>query len=628
MGSDTLAGHQDLSSRREQAPPAPDGTESSSFSGVCSSLWRHDPAERNSLASEDDCLALIDELFPSRSPHVPRGRGDDCALLADLPRCMALSTDMFWEDIHFRTRYFTPEEVGGKALTSAVSDLAAPGARPLAFSLALMLPPWLGKNALRAVLSGMADKADEHGIFLSGGDLSRGEKLGFSVTVWGESPCPGSPSLHRGTAKPGDAIFLVGQAGLSRVGLWALEKWGRSALATWPEACAAHLSPRPLLAAGRVLARLAQDERGEAHRMSLMDLSDGLIRDLPRLLGGLGADLCFDKSIVPGEVIAAAEAMGSRPEDLFLLGGEDYALIGSCAEEFWPRLSEAVPGTRLLGRASTRPGISRRGLPVVLEGFDHFSGHSAALSLPDGTAESAVHAVPLAGAVETPPLPLSREMKGLIAIGREAWTAGLMAGFNGNISCRVSPSSGASLPEPEGSTNSDDEPLRADACLITRSGAAKGRLTRHDFALLDMWSGKLIAGASASTESAVHLAVYAACPQSRAVLHVHPPCLLALSLLLEPEKRLALPLPEAEAYRAGLGHAPFQPPGSAKLATVTAEAAKTHPAVWMERHGLVVHGKDLSSALSLAEELEQLAKVHLSLLASSPTPQGSGGVQS
>ena len=620
MGSDTLSGSGATSFPGEPAPSPASGKAKSARRSLddCSSLWRTDPAGQKILTSEDDCLAFVNELFPSRSVHVPRGRGDDCALLTDLPRCMALSTDMFWEDVHFRTRYFTPEEAGGKALAAAVSDLAAAGARPLAFSLALMLPPWIDGSCLRAVLSGMADRAREYGIFLSGGDLSHGEKLGFSFTVWGESPCPGSPSLHRGAGKPGDAIFLVGDAGLARVGLWALERWGRSALSSWPVACAAHLSPRPLLAAGRALAQWARDRRGKAHRLSLMDLSDGLIRDLPRLLGGLGADLSFDASTIPAEVVAAAEAMGSRPEDLFLLGGEDYALIGSCAEDLWPHLSKALPEARLLGWASARPGIFHRGLPVPLNGFDHFSRAGTTASLSDEPVGSRTETAEPSTLLPPPP---SEEMEELIAIGREAWTAGLMAGFNGNISCRVSLPPGTPLPEGRGAA------AATGACLITRAGAAKGRLTRRDLTLLDPASGKRLAGAPASTESAVHLAIYAACPQSRAILHVHPPCLLALSLLLEPEKRLLLPLPEAETYRAGLGHAPFQPPGSAALAEVTAEAAKTHPAVWMERHGLVVHGKDLAGALALAEELEQLARIQLSLLASSPIPQKSGTVQ-
>ncbi|MDR0338911.1 MAG: hypothetical protein LBH65_01385, partial [Desulfovibrio sp.] len=266
--------------------------------------------------SEDEVLALIDRLFPSRTGHVPDGRGDDCAELAlagsgpvkggDLtsPR-LALSTDLFLEDVHFSFGYCTPEEVGAKALAAAVSDLAAAGAVPLGFSLGLILPPALALAGLNSLLKGMAAQAASFDMALSGGDLIRGEKLGLSVTVWGRPPDAGTPFLRRGGVRAGHCIFLIGDAGLARVGLWALQREGRQALASWPSACAAHLGAKPLLAQGQAIARLVRYEadakkNGDASaRVSLMDVSDGLARDLPRLLGGLGADLDFDAAIIP-----------------------------------------------------------------------------------------------------------------------------------------------------------------------------------------------------------------------------------------------------------------------------------------------------------------------------------------
>ena len=599
--------------------------------GSTISLWADEPSGGNSVVSEADCLELVDSLFPSRSYYVPHGRGDDCAELTEVPGGVVLSTDMFWEDVHFRTGYFTPEEAGAKALAVAVSDLAAAGAVPLGFSLSLMIPSWLGRKILGKVLAGMAEKAREYGIFLTGGDLSRGEKLGFSISAWGRRVRPDAPFIRRGTAKPGDYLFLVGEAGLARVGLWALENSGRAALGAWPEACAAHLSPRPLLAVGQAVARLAHEHEPdvEDHRLSLMDLSDGLMRDVPRLLGGLGADLTFDRQIIPAEVAAAARAVERDPEEFFLLGGEDYALIGTCAEAFWPHLSEAVPGARLLGQVDSRPGLFRHGRPVTLQGFDHFSGQEEVIpALPTATAQpagpdSGEPALSSGTYVPNPPerpdsvktnRPVSEAAGSIIAICREAWASGLMAGFNGNVSCRVTLDNGSDYRPLPPFLRPERTAPRQEACLITRSGAAKARLTEQDFALIDFSGDTHLAGAPASTESAVHLAIYAACPESRVIIHTHPPCLLALSMLLAPEERLVLSLPEAEVYRARLGHAPFQAPGSAELAAVTAKKAKYYPAVWMERHGLVVHAQDFNTALSLTEELEQLAKVHLSLL--------------
>lgn len=541
-------------------------------------------------ASEDEVLALIDAHFPSRTPHTPLGRGHDCAELAGLERRLALSTDMFWQDSHFRPEYFTPREAGAKALTGAVSDLAAAGAVPLGFSLDLLLPPDLGARALDEALSGMADKARQYGMILCGGDLARGDCLGFSLTVWGGPVDPAAPFLHRGGAEAGDVIFLVGRAGLARVGLGMLERLGREALRDWPASCAAHLSPEALLAEGQALAALARDLREEpgaegkkAPRLSLMDVSDGLIRDLPRLLragdAGLGADLEIEPDLIPEEVRVAARGWGCVPEHLFLLGGEDYALAGTCPDSLWPLVRRAVPGAARIGRVREEPGLFLSGNPLALEGFDHFAATDKKVPARFG--------------------PVAEAGRALVAAGREAWEAGLMAGYNGNISCRLTLDSG---------------PEAGEACLITRAGVAKGRLTEGDFSLLSLSDGQLLQGPPASTESPVHLGIYRNYPQSRVILHTHPPHLLALCLALPVEKRLVLPLPEAETYRGRLAWTPFFPPGSAALGEAVAEAARTHAAVWMERHGLVVHGPDLGFVLSLSEELEQLARVQLFLL--------------
>lgn len=590
--------------------------------------------------SERDVLALIDSLFESKTPHTPLGRGHDCGVLANLEGRLALSTDMFWQDSHFRTDYFTPGEVGAKALSVAVSDLAAAGAVPMGFSLDLLLPPWLGMEALEGALSGMAEKAREYGVILAGGDVAGGEQLGFSITVWGGPASPGAPFLQRAGAAPGDCIFLVGEAGLALVGLLELERLGRDAALQWPLACAAHLNPRPLLAEGQALARLGAELSGgkPGHcpcptGLRLMDLSDGPARDLPRLVGSFGADIALDPAIIPAEVRIAARPLGQSPERLFMLGGEDYALLGSCAEAFWPLVRDAVPGTRRIGRVRRQPGIAVNGEPFTLGGFDHFasaesagpggsgkSGGAWEVRGPDGPDGSggpagsgrlggAAGATASSGAFNDPGV--AEAVKTLIKTGREAWEAGLMAGFNGNISCRVT------LRPPFG---------EGEACLITRSGSAKSRLGPDDFALASLvnldgpvssdspggLSGAAhCAGPAASSELGMHLELYKACPGSAVILHTHPPHLLALSLRLPPEERLALPLPEAERYRKRLAFAPYHPPGSGELASAVALAAGRCEAVWMERHGLVAHGPDAASVISLTEELEQLAMVRL-----------------
>lgn len=190
-------------------------------------------------------------------------------------------------------------------------------------------------------------------------------------------------------------------------------------------------------------------------------------------------------------------------------------------------------------------------------------------------------------------------------ICRDAWRDGLLWGCNGNASVL--------LPEDA------DGPARM---LITRSGSAKGRLSDADFCIQDM-DGSLLAGSRPSSEGGMHLAVYRAVPDCRAVLHVHPRLLLALSLRLgfRPgggdawrEGFLRLPLFESGVWRARLGFAPALPPGSAELAEAVAVAAREFPAVWMDGHGLCCRGATPGDCLDLAEQLEHLAAVQLAAM--------------
>lgn len=335
------------------------------------------PAPLRSVASEDAVLACLDRHFPPAHPSLLLGRGDDCAVLRPCgPLC--LSTDLFLEDVHFRRSYFTPREIGHKALAVNAGDLAACGAAPLAFTLGLGLPPDVDMPYLEELFRGMAELAAALRMGLAGGDLSRADKLCLALTVWGEggkqAEGAGGSWLSRGGAQPGEALFLVGGVGLARIGLEMLEREGRRALRQWPAACAAHLTPRPLTDAGGILARLG---RSGVPPPALMDVSDGLARDLPRLLGmpggGLGADLVFPRDMLHEEQSRYAGLYGKDPVREAWLGGEDYALLGCCAPGLLPALHSALPALREIGSVTSSGRIRLNGSDVGGEaGFDHF----------------------------------------------------------------------------------------------------------------------------------------------------------------------------------------------------------------------------------------------------------------
>lgn len=329
------------------------------------------------IPSEDAILACLAEYFPNRHPRLSLCRGDDCAIFKAGGEICA-SVDMFIEDAHFRRSYFLPDEIGHKALAVNISDIAACGGRPAAFTLTLGLPGWIDMPWLSEFFAGMSALANRHNMVLAGGDLSRADRLCVSIGVFGE-PQDGCGFLLRGGSMPGDTLFVVGDIGLARTGLLELEASGREALEKWPKACMAHLKPEPQVGAGLMLARAGANARPPA----LMDLSDGVARDLPRLLGAsgelganavhLGVDFTLGREILREETLKRAEMNGEDPALAALIGGEDYALLGACAPDMTMALRAAIPDFHEIGVINDSGRFTLRGRDLSgLRGFDHF----------------------------------------------------------------------------------------------------------------------------------------------------------------------------------------------------------------------------------------------------------------
>lgn len=333
--------------------------------------------EKPLITSEDDFLACIASLFPNSHALLALGRGDDCAEIICPPQ-MAVSTDLFVEDIHFRRAYFSPFEIGYKAMAVNISDIAAAGAKPLGVSIGLVAPTPFPREEALGILEGIRKAAADHDIALTGGDLSRGDKLVFCATIWGapvkqdgESPL----FLRRGPVSPGHVLFLCGRIGLARAGLLLLEERGAAAKRDYPASCGAHLMPGPRVAAGMALA--------SAPNCRLMDVSDGLARDLPRMLAAYGAScgaaITLPETVLHPETISYARMIREDPALFAFLGGEDYALLGACPPEEWSRVTETLcdlPGGSpcvAIGTVTAEPGIVLNGARLAATGFDHFT---------------------------------------------------------------------------------------------------------------------------------------------------------------------------------------------------------------------------------------------------------------
>ncbi|WP_027178073.1 thiamine-phosphate kinase [Maridesulfovibrio bastinii] len=318
------------------------------------------------ITSEKDFLKLIDYHFPYENGHVTLGRGDDCSIIST-GGTVCLSKDLFLENIHFRRSYFSPEDIGYKSLAVNISDIAAMGGTPKGFELGLIIPDNLEPDFLNAFLKGMADLANEYNIILAGGDLSRGPLLGISITIWGE-PESGSELIKRGNAQPGDILFTHGPVGLAYCGLHILESRPDD-IKNFPECVRAHLHPEMRV---HTAVKLAASKVVKG----MMDISDGLARDLPRFLnasGPYGADIKLSDTDIHPEIKKFAQLKNQLPHELAFIGGEDYALLAAASADNFKKLKNSFKNLVEIGIVSRTPGIRLNGNSFNKAGFDHFS---------------------------------------------------------------------------------------------------------------------------------------------------------------------------------------------------------------------------------------------------------------
>lgn len=320
---------------------------------------------------------LIDRFF-RRAGHtghsataargVALGIGDDCALLAPRPGMqLALSCDMLVEGRHFLPTV-APERLAHKALAVNLSDLAACGAQPLAFTLALSLPR-ADEAFLAPFARGLFALADTHGITLVGGDTTAGP-LNVCITVLGEVPA--GAALRRDGARAGDRLWVSGRLGDARLALELFRGALQAAGEVFAQVRLAMELPQPRVALGQAL-------RGVAH--SAIDLSDGLLGDLGHVLKASGVGATLDEALLPcSAAVAALDDLWRRR--CVLQGGDDYELLFTAPVAHDDAVLAAAAATGVavtaIGHIDAAPGLrlrDRQGhiASLLPQGFDHFS---------------------------------------------------------------------------------------------------------------------------------------------------------------------------------------------------------------------------------------------------------------
>ena len=319
---------------------------------------------------------LIARYFTRPTPRAALGVGDDCALLNMAAGMqLAVSSDMLVQGRHFLADV-SPQALGHKALAVNLSDLAACGATPLAFTLALALPH-VDETWLQGFSNGLWALADAHGCELVGGDTTQGP-LNICITVFGE--VPRGQALLRSGAQPGDDIYVSGTLGDARLALECLQ--GRLAL---PDDVLARTrlrleQPTPRVALGQALRGLAT---------AAIDLSDGLTGDLGHILKASRVGACIH--LLNTTDLIANYVDGTRATGLFdhknrldyvLAGGDDYELAFTAPASRRQAVQAAAlqsdtPVTRI-GVVEAEPGLrlwyaDGRALKPSLASFDHFA---------------------------------------------------------------------------------------------------------------------------------------------------------------------------------------------------------------------------------------------------------------
>lgn len=314
---------------------------------------------------------LIRRFFERPALRSPLGVGDDCALLQPAAGMqLAVSTDLLVEGRHFLSTV-DPARLGHKALAVNLSDLAACGARPLAFTLALSLPQ-ADEAWLQAFASGLLDLADRHGCELVGGDTTRGP-LAICITVFGEVPV--GQALLRSGARAGDDLWVSGTTGDARL---ALEVFRGTMSVPAPvfEAARERMErPTPRIALGQALRGIAT---------AAIDVSDGLVGDLGHVLRRSGVGARIERSAALQLLAADPGALpdAERRLELALAGGDDYELLFTAPPAARARVEAAAGGsdTRVtrIGTIEPQPGLrlvdeAGRLIDRRYASFDHFA---------------------------------------------------------------------------------------------------------------------------------------------------------------------------------------------------------------------------------------------------------------
>ena len=336
-------------------------------------------------------LGLIKRLagqFTPGHPRVVKGIGDDASVtIQDDSQYLLCTTDTLVEDIHFSLQYTPSYNLGRKAVSISLSDIAAMGGTPKFLFTSIILPPATSTDFINLLYKGIKEMALEFDVALIGGNTSSSpDKIIINTTILGE--VPKDQVVFRKGASVGNMIYVTGRLGDSGLGLTMLKESQKSKVKSLPlqavsrgqnlknKAILKHIDPLPRVLEGRELAK-------KKLATSMIDISDGLISDLRHIAeeSGIGANIWLKKLPISAGL---KKWLKGHPQyiKLALSGGEDYELLftvpkGNAAKIEALSMKLGIPMTHIGEIVPKRCGITvldEKGdiFHLADEGFEHF----------------------------------------------------------------------------------------------------------------------------------------------------------------------------------------------------------------------------------------------------------------
>ena len=304
-------------------------------------------------------FGLIDKIYRKpRNKDILVGIGDDAAVVKVGGKLLVVTTDTMVEGDHFSFAYFTPEQVGKKAIEVNVSDIGAMGGIPKYALVSLVLPEDIDVEIIDKIYEGMRQVGTKYGVEIIGGNITHGKQLVIDIDMIGE--VKKENLCLRRDAKPGDFILVSGDLGASTAGLNMFLKKIKGQEYVKKK----HLEPK---------AKFQKVKYFLKYINAMIDVSDGLASEVGHICeqSKVGAVIYGDNIPIKDETWQAAKAVGKDPLDYALYGGEDFELVFTVSEENLGK----VKGF-LVGEITKRKGayLYSRGKEELIKkhGYDHF----------------------------------------------------------------------------------------------------------------------------------------------------------------------------------------------------------------------------------------------------------------